>query len=155
MVYNMDMDILLLANNLSEGAVVALKMMAGVVIAAVLLYLVLVLSRVLGTKLEHKKYLSYCEKYVQEHGSEEGMLSEKDYIETRASGNAVVWKRQNNDSQSLSCDAQIPQSDEEALKKTDNSAESNSLQDTASQSPTAEGSTDSCEIADGLPDDTH
>lgn len=94
MVYNRVMEIILATDNLSEGAIVALKMMAGVVVAAVLLYLVIILSRVLGTKIEHAKYRKYCEKYVAEHGSEDEMLSEQDYIETRAKGNAVVWRRQ-------------------------------------------------------------
>ena len=92
--YNKGMEALLLANNLTEGAIIALKMMAGVLIAAVLLYLVLILSRVLGTKLEEKKYEKYCEKYRAEHGNEDGMLSKEDYIETRAKGNAVIWRRQ-------------------------------------------------------------
>ena len=83
----------LLGSNISEGAIVALKMMGGVAAAAVLLYLVLVLSRVLGTKIEEKKYLSYCEKYRAEHESDEGMLSKEQYIETRAKAGAVVWKR--------------------------------------------------------------
>ena len=88
------MQTLISANNLTEGGMVALKMLAGVVVAAVLLYLVLVLSRVLGTKIEEKKYENYCEKYRAEHGDEEGMLSKADFIETRAKGNAVIWRRQ-------------------------------------------------------------
>lgn len=88
------MQTLLSANNLTEGGLIALKMLAGVVVAAVLLYLVLILSRVLGTKIEEKKYENYCEKYRAEHGGEDGMLSKADFIETRAKGNAVIWRRQ-------------------------------------------------------------
>ena len=87
------MTTVLLGSNLGEGAIVALKMLGGVAVATVLLYLVLILSRVLGTKIEDKKYQAYCDKYRQEHGSEEGMQTKEEYIETRAKAGAVVWTR--------------------------------------------------------------
>ena len=86
--------VILLGSNLSEGGIVALKMVAGVVAAAVLLYLVLVLSRVLGVRIEDKKYRAYCDKYRTEHGTEEGMLSRNDFITRRAEGKAIVWRRE-------------------------------------------------------------
>jgi len=83
----------MILSNLSEGAIVALKMVGGVLAATVLLYLVLILSRRLGMRIEENKYKAYCDKYRSEHGTEEGMLSKEDFVETRAAGNAVVWKR--------------------------------------------------------------
>lgn len=81
------------SDNLSKGGIVALKLLGGVVAAAVILYLVLLFSRVLGVKIEEKKYDKYCEKYRAEHGGEEGMLSKEDFIRNRADGKAVVWTR--------------------------------------------------------------
>ena len=94
LLYNRAMETILLANNISQGAIVALKMMGGVAAAAVLLYLVLVLTKVLGGKLEQKKYEKYCETYRQEHGNEDGMLTKEAFVEERAKGNAVVWRRE-------------------------------------------------------------
>jgi hypothetical protein len=68
-------------------------MVAGVAIASVLLYLVIILSRILGGKIEDKKYSDYCAKYTAEHPDQAGMLSREDFIRTRAEANAVIWER--------------------------------------------------------------
>lgn len=82
----------MMASSISEGGIVALKMMGGVAAAAVILYLVIMFSRVLGSKIEDKKYQAYCEKYRAEHQNEEGMLTKEAFIESRLQG-GVGWKR--------------------------------------------------------------
>ena len=119
---------ILLGSNIGEGAIVALKMLGGVAVAAVLLYLVLILSRVLGTKIEEKKYQAYCDKYRQEHGSEEGMQTKEEYIETRAKAGAVVWKREDKAPKVI---AELPQEEPQANESNESTPADDGIESTS------------------------
>ena len=79
--------------NLSDGAWTLLKTLGAVALAAVVLYVVLVLVRVAGNKLEAKSYQRYVEKCRNEGTAP---LSYQDYVERRAKGEKVLWCRDSN-----------------------------------------------------------
>lgn len=86
-------SLLLVSSDAARSAIAAAKVLGAVAIGAVLLYVVLILTRKIGVYLEHKKYLSYCQFYRQQHNTDEGMLQEADFVAQRAEGKVIVWKR--------------------------------------------------------------
>ena len=82
-----------IADNMSEGGVKLLKTMAILIAAAVLLYVVLVLVRILGGKLERKTYDRYVDK-CKMNGIEP--VTYEEYYKRRSEGQRVLWKREEN-----------------------------------------------------------
>lgn len=83
-------QLLLIAN---ESIFAMLKTVGGVVLACILLYMVIILGRVLGNRIEVKKHQRYLDKYKEEHGSCDSALSLEEFIRDRAEGKRIVWKK--------------------------------------------------------------
>ena len=90
MMYNIGMQVLIaLSENAKQSGIVALKMIGAVVAAAVLLYLVLLVTRHGGNALEKKKYDKYVEEYKALEHPNLPMLSYEEFVERRAKGEKI------------------------------------------------------------------
>lgn len=84
------MQILLaISENAKQSGLVALKMIGAVVAAAVLLYLVLLVSRHGGTALERKKYDKYVEDYNKLSNPNVPLLTYEEFVARRAKGEKI------------------------------------------------------------------
>lgn len=90
MMYNTGMQVLIaLSENAKQSGIVALKMIGAVVAAAILLYLVLLVTRHGGSALEKKKYDKYVEEYKALEHPNLPMLSYEEFVERRAKGEKI------------------------------------------------------------------
>ncbi len=90
MMYNIGMQVLIaLSENAKQSGIVALKMIGTVITAAILLYLVLLVTRHGGSALEKKKYDKYVEEYKALEHPNLPMLSYEEFVERRAKGEKI------------------------------------------------------------------
>ena len=82
-----------IAENFSNGGISLLKTLGAVAGAAVLLYLLLLLIKLVGNKLEKKTYDLYKKKCEKEGTVP---ISYEEFYAKRASGEKVLWKRGEN-----------------------------------------------------------
>ena len=94
------MEILLISQNLDK-ALPLLKTLGAVAGAAILLYLILLFVRVVGNKLERKRYQAYCQK-CESQGTTP--ISYEEYVSRRAKGEKVLWQRDSVHAQDVSVD---------------------------------------------------
>ena len=80
----------IILSQLSIATINVLKTLGALAIAAVLLYIVLVLVRVVGNKLEIKSYQRYVDKCTKEGTAP---LPYTDFVERRAKGEKILWQR--------------------------------------------------------------
>ena len=81
--------ILAISENAKQSGLIALKMIGAVIAAAILLYLVLLLSRHGGSALERKKYDKYVEDYNKLSNPNLPLLTYEEFVERRAKGEKV------------------------------------------------------------------
>lgn len=81
------------SERIAQGGLVALKMVGAVVAAAVILWLVMILARYLGNRIERRKYDEYVKSYTQDHPDQEGMIDFNQFVAMRAAGEKVVYSR--------------------------------------------------------------
>ena len=81
--------LLAISENAKQSGLIALKMIGAVIAAAILLYLVLLLSRHGGSALERKKYDKYVEDYNKLSNPNLPLLTYDEFVERRAKGEKV------------------------------------------------------------------
>lgn len=86
-----------ITENFSNGGITLLKTLGAVAGAAVLLYLLLLLIKVVGNRLEKKTYELYIKKCEKEGIAP---ISFEEFYAKRASGEKVLWKRDDKESSS-------------------------------------------------------
>ncbi|NCA67916.1 MAG: hypothetical protein EOM87_07635 [Clostridia bacterium] len=76
--------IIAISDNFREGLIVGGKLIGAIVAAALILYILLLITRVFGARINKKLYSNYSKKYISKNGNSDNMLTLEQYIKSKS-----------------------------------------------------------------------